>query len=245
MLTSLTRVRKETSRSKKHRESKQDQFIEDHTKTHCNWSDKNKGQEQDERVERPEFTCCHENTKITTTKPLAEKRLKPTKKDILLPKTKKPPQWEGRRGAFSIQISYPVGGWPTNWEIIISQRFSYKSESSWPQVRLSQLEVWHQEKGHLSIGLWRAWLQELHRTGGDKLHFWRMHTRSPVHQDPEEKAVTPQEPQPDLPTGPGGSPGQAGGVLDLTVDKAQVAEVNFFKIAIISSIFFNHNTIHY
>ena len=31
-----------------------------------------------------------------------------------------------------------------------------------------------------------------------------------MHQDPEEKAVTPQEPGPDLPTGLGGSPGQAG-----------------------------------
>ena len=30
-----------------------------------------------------------------------------------------------------------MGGWPANWEIIISQRFSYKSESSWPRQALS------------------------------------------------------------------------------------------------------------
>ena len=148
-----------------------------------------------------------------TAKLLTEKRLEPNQKDILLPKTKNLPQREGRRGAFSIQIWHPAGRRPTNWEITISQRFSYKSESSWPQVRLSQLEVWHWEKGppeHWALKANRAWLQELHRTRGDKLNFWRMYRRSPVHQDPEEKAVTPQEPGPDLPTGLGGSPGQAG-----------------------------------
>ena len=36
------------------------------------------------------------------------------------------------------QILYPLGGQPTNWKIIILQRFSHRSENSKPHVRLSQ-----------------------------------------------------------------------------------------------------------
>ena len=68
------------------------------------------------------------------------------------------------------------------------------------------------------------------RTRGNTDCSLRGHTQSFSWNGTQDKAVTPQEPQPDLPTGPGGSPGQAGGVLDLTVDKAQVAEVNFLKL---------------
>ena len=56
------------------------------------------------------------------------------------------------------QIPYPPGGQPTNWKIIISQRFSHRSESSEPHVRLPSLGVWHQEEEPLvhlatSVGL--------------------------------------------------------------------------------------------
>ena len=46
--------------------------------------------------------------------------------------------------------------------------------------------------------------------GKQKLHSWREHTRSSVHQDPGKKAVTSSETGPDLPASPGGSPAEAG-----------------------------------
>ena len=46
--------------------------------------------------------------------------------------------------------------------------------------------------------------------GRQKLHSWRAHTKSCVHQDPGEKAVTPEETGPDLPASIGGSLVEAG-----------------------------------
>ena len=56
-------------------------------------------------------------------------------------------------------IPYPPGGLPTNWKIIITQRFSHRSESSEPQARLLSLGVWHQEEEpleHLALKASRA-----------------------------------------------------------------------------------------
>lgn len=44
------------------------------------------------------------------------------------------------------QIPYPLGEPPTNRRITILQKFSYRSESSEPRVRLPSLGVWHQEE---------------------------------------------------------------------------------------------------
>ena len=89
------------------------------------------------------------------------------------------------------QIPYPLGGRPTNWRTIISQKFSHRSESSELHVRLPSLGVWHWEEDcpeHLALKASGAWVQELHRTRGnrDSIH-WRAHTISCVHQDPGRK----------------------------------------------------------
>ena len=44
------------------------------------------------------------------------------------------------------QIPCSPGRRPTNWKIIISQRFCHRSESSELHVRLPSLGVWHQEE---------------------------------------------------------------------------------------------------
>ena len=56
--------------------------------------------------------------------------------------------------------------------MIISQRFSHRSESSEPHVSLPILRVWHQEEealDHLALKASRTWVQELHRTEGKEI----------------------------------------------------------------------------
>ena len=53
------------------------------------------------------------------------------------------------------QISYALGGWPTNYKINILQRFSHRSESSDLHIRLPSPGVQHREDKppeHLSLG---------------------------------------------------------------------------------------------
>ena len=71
------------------------------------------------------------------------------------------------------QISYLPRGWCTNWKTIISQKFSHTTESSEPHVSLPSLGDWHWEEPSKHLKLWRpgaggAWLQELHRTEGNR-----------------------------------------------------------------------------
>ena len=77
------------------------------------------------------------------------------------------------RGAHSwySKIACPLGGWPTNWKLIISQSFSHRSESSEPHVRLPNLGVWHRDEEsleHLVLKASGAWVQELNGTGGNR-----------------------------------------------------------------------------
>ena len=39
-----------------------------------------------------------------------------------------------------------ISGQPTNWKSIIPKKFSHRSESSEPQIRLPSLEVWQWEE---------------------------------------------------------------------------------------------------
>ena len=68
------------------------------------------------------------------------------------------------------QIPYHLIGQPTKWRIIILQKFSHRSESSKPHIRLPILGVQHWEEEppeRLALKASRAWLQELSRTGGN------------------------------------------------------------------------------
>ena len=99
------------------------------------------------------------------------------------------------------QIPCLLGGWPTDWKIIVLQRFSHRSESSEPNVRVPTLRVWHREEKppeHLALKASSSWVQELHRQG---------ETDSTLGGT-QHKAVTPQEPGLDLLADLGGSPGK-------------------------------------
>ena len=63
------------------------------------------------------------------------------------------------------------GGWPTNWKIIVPQKFSHRSKSSEPHVRLPSLGVWQLEEvppENLALKSSRVRSQEFHRTGGNR-----------------------------------------------------------------------------
>ena len=84
------------------------------------------------------------------------------------------------------QIPYPPGGQLTNWKIIILQRFSHRSESSEPHVRLPSLGGAPRAFGFegqqgLSAGAPQDW-------GKQRLHSWRAHTRFHVHWDPGQSS---------------------------------------------------------
>ena len=58
------------------------------------------------------------------------------------------------------QTLYPSGGQNTNWKIIILQRFSHRSESSEPHLRVPSLGVWKWEEEppeHLALKASGAW----------------------------------------------------------------------------------------
>ena len=64
-------------------------------------------------------------------------------KDILFQKTKKRPQYDGRRGNCMIQATlYQTGGKTTDWKVTASQRFTYRSENSEPHVSSWCLGIW-------------------------------------------------------------------------------------------------------
>ena len=55
---------------------------------------------------------------------------------------------------------------PTNWKVIISQRFSHRSESFEPQVRLPSLGMWHwEEEPPEHLALKASGLECRHSTG--------------------------------------------------------------------------------
>ena len=100
--------------------------------------------------------------------------LESTKKDTLYPKTKKKSQWDGRRGTIKINSNHIhawVGGQPTNWKIIITQKFSHRNKSSEPHARVPSLGVLQQEEEppeNLALKAGRVWLQEFYRTGWNR-----------------------------------------------------------------------------
>ena len=70
------------------------------------------------------------------------------------------------------QIPHPLGRQPTNWKIIMLQKFPHWSESSEPHIRLSSLREWKEElppppqPKNLALKDSGVRSQELHRTWG-------------------------------------------------------------------------------
>ena len=76
----------------------------------------------------------------------------------------------------------PPGGNPHPYtrKNTIAQRLFHRSKNSEPYIRFSGLGVWHQEEEpteHLAFKVSGAWVQELHRTGGNKDYTLRGHTQ--------------------------------------------------------------------
>ena len=74
---------------------------------------------------------------------------------------------------------------PSNWEMVISQRFSDRSQTSEPHTRLPSLGVWQWEEGpseQVALKVSRVWSQESHQPGGDRNSALGGHTCSHVHQ---------------------------------------------------------------
>ena len=86
--------------------------------------------------------------------------------------------------------THQVGN-PLNFKIIIWQRFSHKSESPEPHIRIPSLRAWHLEEESPKHWVWSPAGLECrisNRTWGEKrFHTWKEHTRIHILWD---KAVT-------------------------------------------------------
>lgn len=119
-------------------------------------------------------------------------RWNPSKKGTVHPKTKKKPQQDSRRGTIMIKSNpYPPVGWPINWTTIIKKKFSHCCEGSESHIRLPSLGIRQRDwepPGNLTRKTSRIWLQDFHRTGGNRFQFWMAQTKPCMHQDSEERS---------------------------------------------------------
>ena len=109
-------------------------------------------------------------------------------------------------------------GSPTDCKVIVSQRLTYRSESSEAHVKSPLLGIWHWEKkppGPLALKASRACAQELHRTGGNGDPILKRHTQTLMCTGSQGKAKSPQESGSDLTAFLGGPPAKTGGECDL------------------------------
>ena len=132
-----------------------------------------------------------------------DKRMQePTKK---ISKAREKPQ-DGRRDATMIKSNpIPTGVQHTSWRTTTPQRFSHCCEGPKPHIRLPNLRISQRD---LTLKASEIWLQDFHRTGGNRLYSWRTQTKSCAHQGTGKGAEIPQETKPDLPASVGGSPGE-------------------------------------
>ena len=181
----------------------------------CQFKIINRTERKQDGGEGPKLISSQENTKITTNCWTMDKKDWNLPKKIFYIQRQRRSHSETVGGAFLLcnRIPHPPGGQPTNWKIIISQRFSHRSETSEPHVRLSSLGGSHQKEEppeHLALKAGRAWAQELHRTGGNRESALGGYTQGFTCTGTQGKAVTSYQPGPDLPVGLGGSPGEVG-----------------------------------
>ena len=90
----------------------------------------------------------------------------------------------GRAQLLQNRIPYLPGGQPTNWKIIIPEKFSLRIESPEPLTRLPSLGVWQREEEppeNLALKGHGVWLQEFHSTGGNRSSTLGGHTQGPRH----------------------------------------------------------------
>ena len=174
---------------------------------------------QDGGVEGHTFINSCESTKIAVNfgTTINGRYCNPPKKDITHVQRQSWSCSETIRGAQSWwnQIPYPLGGWPTNWRIIIFKKFSHCCEGSEPRIRLLSLGIWQrnwESPGNLIMKASRIWLQVFHRTEGNKDSSLGGCIQTLAHTKTQKKgAVTQWEIEPELPAIVGGSPVEAWG----------------------------------
>ena len=107
---------------------------------------------------------------------------------------------------------YPPGGQPTNWRIIMSQKFSHRRKGSEPHARFLSLRVQCERRRTQSIWLWMQWglIARAPQDWGKERLLKDTHKVS-CTQIPIAKVVTLWKPGPDLPTALRGSPGDGRG----------------------------------
>ena len=131
------------------------------------------------------------------------RKLEPIRKDFLQLKTKKKKtmRWVEGVDLWYSQIPNSPGAWPTNWRVIIFQRFSQRNESSEPQVRPLNPQV---QMSPQSIWLWktsRAYFRESQRPGEIETQLLKGSHKISHVLGPEAEAVISREPGLDLPAG--------------------------------------------
>ena len=85
-------------------------------------------------------------------------------------------------GDSAIQATpYLLGGKPTDWKVTVSQRLTYRSESSESHLRPPHMGIWHWEKEppeHLALQASGACAKELCGTGGNGDPILERHTQA-------------------------------------------------------------------
>ena len=100
-------------------------------------------------------------------------------------------------------------GRPTDWTVTVSQRLTYRSESSEPHIKLPCVGIWHWEKEpleHLPLKATGTCTQELHGTGGNGDPILKRHTQTFMCTGSQGKAKSPRESGSNLTTVLGGHP---------------------------------------
>ena len=125
-------------------------------------------------------------SQLAVEQPSARGLWNPPRKDTPRPKTKQKLQQDGRGGPIMInQTLYWPSGWRTNWRtIILPEKFSHCYEGSRLHIRLCSLGVWQRDwesPGNLTLKVSRAWLQDFHRTGGQRLQSLGTQTKPCIH----------------------------------------------------------------
>ena len=93
---------------------------------------------------------------------------------------------------FSLVVS--SCGWPTNWRTITPKKFLHYGEGSEPQVRLSSLGIGQKDwesPGNLALKVCGIWLQDFHRTRGNRGSSLGGHKQNLAHSKTRGKEQWP------------------------------------------------------
>ena len=96
-----------------------------------------------------------------------------------------------------MQYKQPHTSWvgsPTDWKVTVSQRLTYRSESSDSHIKLPRVGIWHWEKEppeHLALKASGACARELHRTGGNRDPILKRCTQTFTYTGSQGRARSP------------------------------------------------------